>query len=78
MIIVGGGNYSHLEKKEFTVHIFFEYDWFHQTPGTPVFELTPEQMNYILDRWQEALDKKPNKIIITKSDNGQIKVEFKD
>jgi hypothetical protein len=71
-------NYSGLEKHGDKITIQFEYDWFHETPGAPVFELTLEQMNYILDRWQEALEKKPNKIIITKDDNGEIKVEFED
>ena len=71
-------NYSGLEKHGDKITIQFEYDWFHETPGAPVFELTLTQMNYILDRWQEALEKKPNKIIITKDDNGEIKVEFED
>jgi hypothetical protein len=71
-------NYSGLEKHGDKITIQFEYDWFHETPGAPVFELTLAQMNYILDRWQEALEKKPNKIIITKDDSGEIKVEFED
>jgi hypothetical protein len=35
-------------------------------------------MNYIFDRWKEALEKKPNKIIITKDDKGRITVVFED
>ena len=73
-----GGDYSHVEKKDNKILIAFDYDWFHETPDAPVFELTLTQMNYILDRWKEALEKKPNKIIITKDDNGEIKVEFED
>jgi hypothetical protein len=73
-----GGNYSQVEKHGDIITIAFEYDWFNETPGAPVFELTLTQMNYILDRWQEALEKKPNKIIITKDDSGKIKVEFED
>ena len=73
-----GSNYSHLEKHNDKIFIAFDYDWFHETPGAPIFELTIDQLNYILDRWQEALEKKPNKIIITKDDNGEIKVEFND
>ena len=73
-----GGDYSHVEKQDNKILIAFDYDWFHETPDAPVFELTLTQMNYILDRWKEALEKKPNKIIITKDDNGEIKVEFED
>ena len=47
-------------------------------PNAKTFSVTTGQLNYILDRWQEALEKKPNKIIITKDDNGEIKVEFED
>ena len=73
-----GGNYSHIEKHGENITIAFDYDWFHETPGAQVFELTVSQMNYILDRWQEALEQKPNKIIITKDDNGEITVVFED
>jgi hypothetical protein len=73
-----GSNYSGLEKNDNTVTIAFEYDWFYETPGAPVFELTIAQMNYILDRWKDALEKKPNKIIVTKDDNSEIKMEFED
>jgi hypothetical protein len=71
-------NYSGLEKYGDKITIQFEYDWFHETPGAPVFKLTLEQMNYILASWQEALEKKPNKIVITKDDNGKITVEFEN
>jgi hypothetical protein len=71
-------NYSGLEKNGNSVTIAFEHDWFYETPGAPVFELTIAQMNYILDSWKEALEKKPNKIIIIKDDKGGIKVEFED
>ena len=73
-----GGDYSHIEKHNDKILIAFEYDWFHETPDAPIFELTIDQLNYVLDRWAEALEKKPNKIIITKDDNGEIKVEFED
>jgi hypothetical protein len=74
----GYGSYAHIEQKNDQISIGFAIDQFNETPGAPVFELTLTQMNYILDRWQEALEKKPNKIIITKDDNGEIKVEFED
>ena len=74
----GYGGYAHIEQNGGNISIGFAIDQFHETPGAPVFELTLTQMNYILDRWQEALEKKPNKIIITKDDNGEIKVEFED
>ena len=73
-----GSNYSGLEKDGDNITIAFEYDWFHETPGAPVFKLTIAQMNYILDKWQDVLQKKPNKIVITKNDTGEIRVEFKD
>ena len=74
----GYGGYAHIEQNGEHISIGFAIDQFHETPGAPVFELTLTQMNYILDRWQEALEKKPNKIIITKDDNGEITVEFED
>lgn len=73
----GGGNYSHLEKQGDKIIISFEYDWFHETPGAEVFETTISELNYILDRWQEACEKRPKKIIITK-DNGKVMVDFED
>ena len=73
-----GSNYSHLEKRDGKIIIAFEIDYFNETPGAPVFELTVPQINYILDRWKEALEKRPNKIIITKDDQGAITVEFED
>ena len=73
-----GGDYSHVEKHGDKITIEFEIDHFYETPDAPVFELSVTQMNYVLDRWKEALEKKPNKIIITKNDNGEIKVDFED
>ena len=73
-----GGNYSQVEKQGNIITIGSEYDWFHETPGAPVFTLTLKQMNYILDRWKEALEKKPNKIVITKHDNDEITVDFEE
>lgn len=73
-----GGNYSHVEKHGDKVTIEFEIDHFEETPNAPVFELTVDQMRYILDHWKEALEKRPNKIIITKDDHGAITVEFED
>jgi len=73
-----GGDYSHVEKQGNIITIAFDYDWFHETPGAPVFTLTLKQMNYILDRWKEALEKKPNKIVITKHDNNEITVDFEE
>ena len=75
--VEGGGNYSHLEKQGNRVLISFEYDWFHETPGAEVLEISANHLNYILDRWQEACEKKPNKIIITR-DNDKISVDFED
>ena len=73
-----GGDYSHVEKQGNIITIAFDYDWFHETPGAAVFTLTLKQMNYILDRWKEALEKKPNKIVITKHDNNEITVDFEE
>jgi hypothetical protein len=73
-----GSNYSHLEKQGNIITIAFDYDWFHETPGAPVFTLTVKQLDYILDRWKEALEKKPNKIVITKHDNNEITVDFEE
>jgi len=72
-----GGNYSHLEKVEDKVVLSFEYDWFHETPGAPVLEMTIDELNYILDRWREACQKKPKRIIFTR-DDGKITVDFED
>lgn len=76
--VEGGGNYSHLEKRDGKVIIAFVYDWFYETPGAEVFELTIDQLNYILDRWQEACEKKPKKVIITRDDEAKITVDFED
>lgn len=73
-----GGDYSHVEKQGNIITIAFDYDWFHETPGAPVFTLTVKQLDYILDRWKEALEKKPNKIVITKHDNNEITVDFEE
>lgn len=75
--IEGGGNYSHLEKHDNKITIAFEYDWFHDTPGAEVFETTIAELNHILDRWQEACEKKPKRIIITR-DQGKVTVDFED
>ena len=73
----GGGNYSHLEKQDGKVIISFEYDWFYETPGAEVFELTIEQLDYILDHWKEVCEKKPKKVIITR-DNDKVTVELQN
>lgn len=72
-----GGNYSHLEKQDDKILLSFNDDWFHEVPNAPVFETTVEELSYILDRWQEACEKKPKKIIIMR-DNGKIAVDFED
>jgi len=69
--------FMNLEKQLDKVIISFEYDWFHETPDAPVFETTINELDYILDRWQEACEKKPKKIIIT-HDNGKITVDFEN
>jgi hypothetical protein len=69
-------NYSYLQKKNITITLGKESEI--GNPNAPVFELTINQLNYILDRWQEALEKRPNKVIITKDDKSEIKVEFED
>ena len=74
----GGGNYSHLEKQDNKVVISFNYDWFYETLEAPILELSIEQLNYILDRWQEACEKQPNKIIIIRDDDGKVTVDFED
>ena len=76
--IVTGGDYSHVEKHGNKVTVEFELDHFEEVPNAPIFELTVEQMGYILDRWDEAIKKQPNKIIITKDDTGKITVDFED
>jgi hypothetical protein len=74
----GYGGYSHIEQNGNNISIGFAIDQFYETPGAPVFTLTLKQMNYILDRWKEALEKKPNKIVITKHDNDEITVDFEE
>lgn len=71
-------NYSYLDKTEGKINIYFWHDYFKDNPNAEVFEVTTEQLNYILDRWQEACENKPNKIIITRDDNGKITVDFED
>ena len=41
-------------------------------------KITKKQLIHILDCWQKALNEKPNKIVITKDDNDEIKVDFED
>lgn len=73
-----GGDYSHVEKHGNKVTVEFELDHFEEVPNAPIFELTVDQMGYILDRWDEAIKKQPGKIIITKDDTGKITVDFED
>jgi hypothetical protein len=70
-------NYSYLKKSNETVEIWFEYDYLNNIPDTVPFKVTIAELNYILDRWQEACEKKPNKIIITR-DQGKVTVDFED
>lgn len=70
-------NYSHLERDADKIFITFEYNWFHEIPNSPIFETNTEELIYILDRWQEACEKKPNRIIITR-DDGKVTVDFED
>ena len=77
-VIEGGGNYSTLIKHGNKVKIYFEYDHFEHGEAAMSLEITIDQLNYILDRWQEACEKKPNKIIITRDDRGKITVDFED
>ena len=71
------GNYCYLEKDGYSVTIGFE-DRYNIVNAKETLKITKKQLSYIIDRWQEALEKKPSKIIITKDDNGEIKVEFED
>jgi len=72
-----GGDYSTVIKKGNKINIYFEVDYFEQEEDAVSFETTVQQMNYILDRWKEACEKKPNKIIITR-DGDDVQVVFED
>lgn len=68
-------NYSSLEKEDNIITIGFEGDMMLDNPE--VFITNAEELTYILDRWQEACEKKPKKITITR-DNGKVTVDFED
>jgi len=70
-----GSNYSDWEKDGNHLSLGFSGD---VDETEPRWETTSEQMNYILDRWQEACEKKPNKIIITRDGSGKVAVDFED
>jgi len=70
-----GSNYSDWEKNGNHLALGFSGD---VEEDGPRWETTTDQMNYILDRWQEACEKKPNKIIITRDDSGKVTVNFED
>lgn len=72
------GNYSYLKKIDNGLVLGFQDHWAISDKDEDVLQLTLAQMNYILDKWQDALQKKPNKIVIIKDDKGEIRVEFKD
>lgn len=69
-------NYSYLQKIDDKLFIGKLQEM--AKPNAKVFVTNINQLNYILDRWEEALEKKPNKIIITKDDKGEIKVDFEN
>ena len=70
-----GSNYSSLEKENDSILIGFAPDQNLENPE--VFITNETELNYILDRWQEACEKKPKRIIITR-DNGKVSVDFED
>lgn len=72
-----GSNYSSLNKEDNKIILSFIYDDFEENPQAQVFVTSAAELNYILDRWQEACEKKPKKIIITR-DHGKISVDFED
>ena len=72
-----GGNYSTVIKAGNKINIYFEYDYFELDEEADSFETTVEQLNYILDRWKEACEKKPKKIIITR-DGDKVAVDFEN
>ena len=69
-------NYAYLQKIDGKLFIGKSQEF--AKSNAKAFITNIKQLNYILDHWKEALEKKPNKIIITKDDNGEIKVEFND
>lgn len=69
------GNYGYIEKNAESVMLWFVYDYFENVLQAPVFETSVRELNYVLDRWQEACEKKPKKIIIT-CDDGVIAIDF--
>lgn len=70
-----GSNYSDWEKDGDNLSLGFSGD---VDDDAPRWETTVEQMNYILDRWQEVCEKKPKRVIINRDDNGKITVDFED
>lgn len=70
-------NYSSLEKVDDKITLGFVCDEMDNVDNPEVFETTTKELTYILDKWQEACEKKPNRIIITR-DNGKVTVDFED
>ncbi len=65
------GNYAHVEKIGNVFRIWFEYDYSHDIPGAEYFETTVEELNLILDKWQEVMEKLPAMVTIMR-ENGVI------
>ena len=72
-----GGNYSHVEKLGDKIRIWFQYDYFEETPGAEYFETSVEELNTILYLWKEVIEKRPAKVIITR-DNGKITFTYSE
>jgi len=68
-------NYSYIGTIGERVIIGCAMDW--GTPDEEVFETTIDELNYVLDRWEELCKQKPKEIIITR-DKGKITVEGKN
>jgi len=70
-------NMTCLIKRGNNINIYQEADD-EEDASTPSFETSKENLKYILDRWAQALEEKPKKVIITQDDNDKITVDFEN
>ncbi len=61
-------NYSSLEKEGNAIRIWFECDYDSDDPNVEYFETTAEELNLILDKWKEVMEKLPAMVTITRED----------
>jgi len=71
------GNITCLIKRGNNVSIYQAWDD-EEDPKSPSFEITIENLKYILDRWAQALKEKPQKVIITQDDSDNVTVDFEN